>query len=90
MLSSRALIHAWLLLLVLSAATALLTLVDLNGTSGTMIGAVVLILAGIKARVILARYLRLDTSRFWTRVFDMALGFFLALAFAFYAFGTAG
>jgi hypothetical protein len=90
MLSSRALIHAWLLLLVLSAATTLLTLVNVNSPARSVVGATVLILAGSKARVILARYLGLDASCFWTRVFDMALGFFLVLAFALYAFGTKG
>jgi hypothetical protein len=71
--------------------TTLLTLIDVKGGAAqSIVAAAVLILAGIKARTILARYLALNTSRFWTRAFDMALGFFLVLAFALYSFGGAG
>ena len=41
-----------------------------------------------KARVILTRYLGLSGSRFWTRAFDMAIGLFLALAFALHTFSS--
>ncbi|MCZ7593650.1 MAG: hypothetical protein M5U16_01095 [Hyphomicrobium sp.] len=47
-------------------------------------------LAGLKARVILARYLGLAGSRFWTRAFDLTIGFFLVIAFALYSFGSGG
>ena len=51
------------------------------------IAAGVLALAGLKARMILIRYLRLNQSRFWMRLFDMVLATFLGLAFAAYLLG---
>lgn len=83
---TRDLVHAWLALLLLSYGTVLIAS---NGThaSAWMAGGV-LLLAGLKARVILARYLGLSGSRFWMRVFDLAIGLFLAAAFALYLFGS--
>ncbi len=83
---TRDLVHAWLALLLLSYGTVLIAS---NGTHGSawMAGGV-LLLAGLKARVILARYLGLSGSRFWMRVFDLAIGLFLAAAFALYLFGS--
>ena len=90
MQSSRRLIHAWLLLLALSVATTLLTFVNAGGSANRLVGATVLVLAGIKGRVILARYLGLETTRFWTRTFDFALVLFLMIAFGLYMVSASG
>ncbi|HEX2842345.1 cytochrome C oxidase subunit IV family protein [Hyphomicrobium sp.] len=85
---ARDLIEAWGSLVALSIGTVLIASVDASGKRGTLAAAGVLTLAGIKARVILARYLGLSGSRFWTRTFDLAIGIFLALAFGLYTFGS--
>ena len=83
---ARDLVHAWLALLLLSYGTLL---VASSGTQGSVwMAGGVLVLAGLKARVILARYLGLAASRFWMRVFDLVIGLFLAAAFALYLFGS--
>lgn len=87
---ARDLVEAWVALVVLSVGTALLATADVSGRGATVVAAGVLVLAGLKARVILARYLGLAGTRFWTRVFDMVIGLFLALSFALYAFGAEG
>lgn len=87
---ARDLVEAWVALVVLSVGTALLATADTSGRGATVVAAGVLVLAGLKARVILARYLGLAGTRFWTRVFDMVIGLFLALSFALYTFGSGG
>jgi hypothetical protein len=84
----RDLVEAWVALVVLSFGTVLLATADVSGSVATFVVAGVLMLAGLKARVILTRYLGLSGSRFWTRAFDMAIGLFLALAFALHTFGS--
>lgn len=86
----RDLVHAWVALVVLSLGTALVATAGLSGQAEMFAAAGVLVLAGLKARVILARYLGLACTRFWTRVFDFAIGMFLVVSFALYAFGTGG
>ncbi len=87
---ARDLIEAWVALIVLSFGTVLIAWSDTSGRGGMLVAAGVLALAGIKARVILARYLGLSEARFWLRAFDLAIGLFLALSFALYAFGSRG
>lgn len=82
----RDLFHAWFALLALSFATVLLASVGTQGS--TWIAGGLLVLAGLKAKVILGRYLGLADSRFWTRVFDAVVWLFLAAAFAVYLFGS--
>lgn len=89
-MASRVLFQFWGLLVVLSAATTGLTMVHAQGHLKQLITAAVLALAGVKARIILARYLGLAASRFWTRVFDVVLGVFLALALVIYLVGEKG
>lgn len=86
----RDLVGAWVALVVLSFGTVLLATADVSGSAATFVAAAVLVLAGFKARVILAHYLGLAGSRFWTRAFDMAIGLFLVLAFALHTFGSGG
>lgn len=84
----RDLVEAWVALVVLSFGTVLLATADVSDSVAPFVVAGVLVLAGLKARVILTRYLGLSGSRFWTRAFDMAIGLFLALAFALHTFGS--
>ncbi|MCU0880971.1 MAG: hypothetical protein MUF06_24650 [Pirellulaceae bacterium] len=86
-MTARGLIEAWAALVALSMGTAALTMLDVSGSTRTVIAAGVLALAGLKSRVILARYLRLNQSRFWTRLFDVVLAIFLGIAFAAYLLG---
>ncbi|MCC7250298.1 hypothetical protein [Hyphomicrobium sp.] len=83
---ARDLIEAWAALIVLSLGTMLIATFRVERW-GAFIACSVLVLAGLKARVILARYLGLAGSRFWMRSFDLAIGLFLALSFALYLFG---
>lgn len=79
---SKRLVITWGMLVVLSLATTILTLLNLSGQAKYAVGFGVLVLAGAKARLILQNYLKLRTSEFWTRAFDLFVGLFLALAFA--------
>lgn len=69
--------RTWAALVALSALTASLTAFD-PARAGLVAG--VLILAGLKARLILNQYLRLNTAPAWQRGFDLGL---LALLLAF-------
>lgn len=84
------LVRSWLALLGFSIATTVLTLVDARGAVAIAVAAGVLVLAGLKARIILAHYLALSKSRFWMGAFDGALAGFLGLAFAIYLIGNGG
>lgn len=84
-MTSKQMIEAWGLLVALSLATTALTLIEASGPVRVAIGGAVLALAGLKARIILSRYLHLARSRFWTRSFDMAIGLFLLIAFVLFA-----
>ena len=87
-MSASALVRSWTALVVLSVATTGLTLVEARGTLGVAVGAGVLLLAGLKARIIVAHYLALSRSRFWMRAFTSALVAFLAVAFAIHLLGS--
>ena len=74
------LFRAWIALLVLSmASTAVAIFIDRGKTASgadwlpVAAGAVILLLALIKGRIILSRYLGLETTRFWRRGFNAAL-----------------
>ncbi len=84
---SNALVRAWMLLVGLSLATTALTLIEADGPLGLTVAAGVLALAGLKARIILARYLSLAGSRFWMASFSGAIGGFLVLAFVVHIIG---
>ncbi len=74
------LIRAWVALLVLSAtSTAVAIFIDRGKTASganwvpVAAGMVILLLALIKGRIILSRYLGLETTRFLRRGFNTAL-----------------
>ncbi len=73
--------RAWLTLIALSVASAILTLTQLPPKA---IGAGILILALGKSRIILARYLDLAKSPAWLRGFMMVLISFAVVVFALY------
>lgn len=85
---TRDLVQAWVALLILSFGTVLIASTGRSALSAGWIAGSVLILAGLKGRIILARYLGLSGSRFWTRAFDLVLVLFLAVAFAVYLLGS--
>jgi hypothetical protein len=82
-METRPLVLAWGALLALSAATALLTLAP-QAVPPAAIAGIVLLLAGLKARLILAHYLALSSSSFWMGGFGLAIGLFLLIAFGLY------
>lgn len=74
------LLRAWVFLLLLSAvSTAVAVLIDRGsardaaGWINAAAGAVILGLALIKGRIILSRYLGLESTRFWRRGFNFGL-----------------
>lgn len=89
-MSQRKLWHAWLLLVMLGALTAAMAAGGAGKLGQQSIAVAAILVAGIKARIILASYLGLAASRFWTRTFDIALGGFIALAIGTYLAGTGG
>lgn len=76
------LIKAWGSLVVLSAITT--ALATFSGAWGGGLVALILILSGWKARIILNNYLGLEVSGFWRRGFNAFIGMFLLLALALY------
>lgn len=85
-MDARPMIRGWVALVAMSAMTTALTLLHPEGAARLAVGALVLLLAGLKARVILRRYLALERSRFWSSGFSLAIGIFLLLALALYGF----
>lgn len=81
--------RAWATLILLSAAaTALALLRPLMGPWGdAAAGAAIIALAGLKARVILGRYLGLDAVPGARRGFDAALGGFAVAALVLFLAG---
>ncbi|WP_457649343.1 nitric oxide reductase F protein [Profundibacter sp.] len=74
------LFRAWIALLVLSmASTTVAIFIDrgkattVTGWVPAVAGVMILLLALIKGRIILSRYLGLETTRFWRRGFNTAL-----------------
>lgn len=66
----------WLILIALSAVS---TAIAASGATGAALTLAVLILAGLKARVILSAYLGLNAVPGWQRGFDLGLTLLLAL-----------
>ncbi len=77
----NSLTRAWLTLLVLSVASALLTVLPIPPS---VLAGCILVLALAKCRVILACYLDLVNSPAWLRGFTMVLTGFAIIVFALY------
>lgn len=77
-------LRAWLSLLVLSGASVLVAYIVPAGFNQAAIGAVILLLAWMKARVILSRYLGLWQAPSWRSGFYWVLGFYCLLLLGLY------
>ena len=77
--------RAFIVLLALSVGTAILT--DIRPQAGTIFVVVVLMLAGLKARIILTEYLGLRAAPEFRRGFTAFLIAFLLAAFGLYMLG---
>ena len=76
--------RAWLSLLLLSGLSALVAELAGRGLDRRLIGAVILLLALIKARVILSRYLGLAAAPGWLRGFTLTIWIFGLLLLGLY------
>lgn len=78
------LLRGWAALVALGAGTGLAALGIEAGLWAPPLGAAILTLAWLKARLILARYLGLDEAPAWRRGFDTAVAAFLLLLLGLY------
>lgn len=76
--------RAWVLLVVLSAASVLGALAVGAGVNEHLVGSLVLLLAWLKARVILSRYLQLWRAPVWKAGFNWVLGVFCLVLLGLY------
>ena len=74
--------RAWITLVLLSAVSVLIAAGAEETLSVSAIGAVVLLLSWMKARVILSRYLGLWQAPVWLSGFNWALGLYCLLLMA--------
>jgi hypothetical protein len=77
-------LRAWAALIALSLGSTAVSLWHWPPNLTAMTGALILTLAWLKARVILARYLGLAAAPFWRRGFDLALALFCLLLLGLY------
>lgn len=84
-MAKTALTRAYFVLLGLSTITTVLT--ELRPQAGTVFVILVLSLAGLKARTILADYLNLRSAPHWARGFNAFLLVFLLTGFGLYLAG---
>ncbi len=84
MMTPRAITTGWLALLGLSLCSTAISLWSFGATWQGPAGAIILILAWLKARVILGRYLGLSAAPFWARGFGIALALYCALLLGLY------
>jgi len=80
----RDITKAWLQLLLLSAASVLLATGLAQSAGVALTGSLVLLLAWMKARVILSRYLGLAEAPAWRSGFNLVLGLFCLLLLLLY------
>lgn len=78
------LLRAWAALIGLSLGSAALSLWPWPPALSPFAGTLILALAWLKARVILARYLGLAAAPFWRRGFEIALAAFCLLLLGLY------
>ncbi len=84
MMRSDPLTRAWLALIALSGLSALAAAAIGRGYDARIAGGIVLLLALIKARVILSRYLGLADAPSWRRGFNAVLALFMLVALGLY------
>ncbi|MFX0546837.1 cytochrome C oxidase subunit IV family protein [Roseovarius sp. S1116L3] len=78
------LVRAWLTLLFLSAVSTVAAAAITAGYDARIAGGIVLLLALMKARVILSRYLGLAEAPSWRRGFNLSLTLFMLGALGLY------
>ncbi|WP_101068466.1 nitric oxide reductase F protein [Roseovarius salinarum] len=78
------LLRAWAALVGLGLASTVVAALHWPPGWAAPAGALILVLAWLKARVILSRYLGLHAAPFWRRGFETALGLFCLLLLAFH------
>lgn len=78
------LLRAWITLIALSLGSTAVSLWSWPAQLSALAGAFVLALGWLKARVILARYLRLAAAPFWRRGFEISLALFCVLLLGLY------
>lgn len=76
--------RAWITLITLSGLAATVSFAVDSGLDRRIAGAVILLLALMKARVILSRYLGLSEAPSWRRGFNMTLTLFCLLMLGLY------
>lgn len=75
---------AWFALVALSGASAVVAELAIGGLDRRVVGAMILLLALMKARVILSRYLGLAEAPSWRRGFNLVLTLFCLLLLGLY------
>lgn len=76
--------RSWGLLLIFSLASTAAALSIEAGLIGPLAGVAILLLAHLKARIILAAYLGLSAAPFWLRGFNLVIGLYMLLLLALY------
>ncbi|UYV37768.1 nitric oxide reductase F protein [Rhodobacteraceae bacterium D3-12] len=84
MQSNRHITHAWLWLIGLSIISTVLAEVVSLGTPPIVTGTLVLVVAVLKARTILSRYLGLASAPNWRRGFNLTLTLFALILLTLY------
>lgn len=80
----RALYIAWGTLIALSLVSTLLSVLGFGAHWPVVTGTAILVLAWLKARIILSQYLGLAAAPSWRRGFDFALAMLCLLMLALY------
>ena len=80
----KPILHAWLWLVGLSLMSTAVTFWQWPAHLTALAGSVILLLAWLKARVILSDYLGLAAAPFWQRGFGLSLGLFCTLLLVLY------
>nr|WP_319947414.1 cytochrome C oxidase subunit IV family protein [uncultured Shimia sp.] len=81
---TQVLLRAWLFLIGLSAASALVAHELSDVLDRRLVGMLILLLAFAKSRVILKWYLGLSQAPSWRRGFQVVLGLYCCVLFGFY------
>ncbi|WP_113912425.1 nitric oxide reductase F protein [Roseovarius dicentrarchi] len=76
--------RAWLALIGLSGLSAVVAAAIGHGFDGRVAGGIVLLLALLKARIILSAYLGLSAAPAWRRGFNAVLGAYMLVALGLY------
>lgn len=79
MIAPPGLARAWMALIVASIVSTGLALLPVPAGWSAAIGIAILVVAWIKARIVLARYMGLETVPAWQHGFDLCLGAFTLL-----------